>query len=134
MRSGVVQGENGRSHGGIDPDSFAARPDRGSAEKRSQVGRQRRTDEVMRLTKRPAAPAAEPETTAKRQPAAPQSTAESEIAAKSIAAAVEVPAAVPKPRVSRRLTRPADDCNRDGLLKGKKALVFGVANDHSIAW
>jgi enoyl-[acyl-carrier protein] reductase I len=55
-------------------------------------------------------------------------------AAGSIAAAVEAPTIVQKPRVSRRLTRPKDDCERDGLLKGKKALVFGVANDHSIAW
>jgi enoyl-[acyl-carrier protein] reductase I len=44
-----------------------------------------------------------------------------------------VPTAIRRPR-ARRLTRPADDCERDGLLKGKKALVFGVANDHSIAW
>ena len=39
----------------------------------------------------------------------------------------------PRPR-ARRLQRPSDDCAREGLLKGKKALVFGVANDHSIAW
>jgi len=52
------------------------------------------------------------------------------------AAAADLPVAVSvaKPRVSRRLSRPADDCDREGLLKGKKALVFGVANDHSIAW
>jgi enoyl-[acyl-carrier protein] reductase I len=37
-------------------------------------------------------------------------------------------------RRSNRLVRPADDCNENGLLAGKKALVFGVANDHSIAW
>jgi enoyl-[acyl-carrier protein] reductase I len=57
-------------------------------------------------------------------------------AAGPAAAAVEVPVvvSVAKPRVSRRLARPADDCDREGLLKGKKALVFGVANDHSIAW
>jgi enoyl-[acyl-carrier protein] reductase I len=57
-------------------------------------------------------------------------------AAGPAAAAVEVPVAVSvaKPRVSRRLARPTDDCDREGLLKGKKALVFGVANDHSIAW
>jgi enoyl-[acyl-carrier protein] reductase I len=47
--------------------------------------------------------------------------------------ALAVPTAVRRPR-AHRLTRPADDCERDGLLKGKKALVFGVANDHSIAW
>jgi enoyl-[acyl-carrier protein] reductase I len=80
----------------------------------------------MNLTNRPAAPTAPAE-----QAVAP--TPES-AAAQSVAAAVEVPAAVAKPRVSRRLTRPADDCVREGLLKGKKALVFGVANDHSIAW
>ncbi len=52
---------------------------------------------------------------------------------RSQAAAVEAATVVARPR-SRRLTRPADDCVREGLLKGKKALVFGVANDHSIAW
>jgi enoyl-[acyl-carrier protein] reductase I len=50
------------------------------------------------------------------------------------AAAVEVSTSVARRSVSRRLTRPADDCDREGLLKGKKALVFGVANNHSIAW
>ena len=36
---------------------------------------------------------------------------------------------------SRRLgTRASEETNRMGLLTGKKALVFGVANDHSIAW
>ena len=49
-------------------------------------------------------------------------------------AAVEAPAIVAKPRVSKRLVRPADDCEHSGMLSGKKALVFGVANDHSIAW
>jgi len=39
----------------------------------------------------------------------------------------------PRPR-ARRLQRASDDCNPNGLLAGKKALVFGVANDHSIAW
>ena len=33
------------------------------------------------------------------------------------------------PRVARRPAR-----TRMGLLEGKKALIFGVANDHSIAW
>jgi len=51
------------------------------------------------------------------------------------AAVAAAPAAVsvPRPR-GRRLTRPADDCKPEGLLSGKNALVFGVANDHSIAW
>lgn len=35
---------------------------------------------------------------------------------------------------SGRLRRPAEDHAPDGLLAGRKALVFGVANDHSIAW
>ena len=38
------------------------------------------------------------------------------------------------PRVSRRLARPNSEPTGTGLLAGKKALVFGVANDHSIAW
>ena len=80
----------------------------------------------MKLTNRTAAPAAPAEERAAStpEPATP----------KTVATAVEVPIAVSKPRVSRRLTRPADDCVREGLLKDKKALVFGVANDHSIAW
>ena len=91
----------------------------------------------MLLTKRPAAGAVEEETPAQPQSAAPGSASEAEPASgESAAAAVEVPisVAVAKPRVSRRLSRPKDDCDREGLLKGKKALVFGVANDHSIAW
>jgi enoyl-[acyl-carrier protein] reductase I len=52
----------------------------------------------------------------------------------SAAAVDEKPTAVAKPRVARRLARPTDDCDHTGLLAGKKALVFGVANDHSIAW
>ena len=64
----------------------------------------------------------------------PSATAPEPARTGSVAAAVEVATSVAKPRVSRRLTRPVDDCDRDGLLKGKKALVFGVANDHSIAW
>jgi enoyl-[acyl-carrier protein] reductase I len=52
----------------------------------------------------------------------------------SAAAADGKPTAVAKPRVGRRLARPTDDCDHTGLLAGKKALVFGVANDHSIAW
>jgi enoyl-[acyl-carrier protein] reductase I len=56
-------------------------------------------------------------------------------AAVASAAAVDAkPSTIAKPRAARRLARPADDCDREGLLKGKKALVFGVANDHSIAW
>jgi enoyl-[acyl-carrier protein] reductase I len=50
------------------------------------------------------------------------------------AANVEAPTVVRKPRVAGRLIRPSDDCDHEGLLAGKKALVFGVANDHSIAW
>ena len=94
----------------------------------------------MRLTKKPAASVAGQESIAAEpaEVAAPAASsapaANSAAAARSVASAVEVATAVSKPRVSRRLTRPADDCNRDGLLKGKKALVFGVANDHSIAW
>ena len=55
-------------------------------------------------------------------------------APRSLAAAVDAPVAMARPRVGRRLTRPVDDCEHSGLLDGKKALVFGVANDHSIAW
>src|ERR1035437_10124110 len=79
---------------------------------------------LMKLTKLSVAPAA------KQESAPTPGSARSQ----SVAAAVEMPTTVAKPRVSRRLTRPADDCVREGLLKGKKALVFGVANDHSIAW
>jgi enoyl-[acyl-carrier protein] reductase I len=50
------------------------------------------------------------------------------------AAVVETPAAARKPGSGRRLARPVEPCERTGLLAGKKALVFGVANDHSIAW
>ncbi len=52
----------------------------------------------------------------------------------SVAAAVDAPTTVARRRVTNRLTRAAEDCNENGLLSGKKALVFGVANDHSIAW
>jgi enoyl-[acyl-carrier protein] reductase I len=53
----------------------------------------------------------------------------------SARAAVGTAAASARPaRRSNRLVRPADDCVPEGLLSGKKALVFGVANDHSIAW
>ena len=52
----------------------------------------------------------------------------------SVAAGIDGPTTVAKPRVGRRLARAADDCEGNGLLNGKKALVFGVANDHSIAW
>ena len=69
----------------------------------------------MRLNKKPAGRAAEHDSTAQ-------------------AAATGATVSVAKPRVSRRLAHPADDCEHEGLLKGKKALVFGVANDHSIAW
>jgi enoyl-[acyl-carrier protein] reductase I len=53
---------------------------------------------------------------------------------KPAAAVVEPPAAARKPGSGRRLARPVEPCERTGLLAGKKALVFGVANDHSIAW
>ena len=59
---------------------------------------------------------------------------QSSIRSGAMAAAVEVAKVVAKPRVSKRLVRPADDCEHSGMLSGKKALVFGVANDHSIAW
>jgi len=91
----------------------------------------------MKLTKQSADGAAEPETADQPSPVVDESMSDPEPSpAESVAAAVEVPTAVSvaKPRVSRRLARPADDCDREGLLKGKKALVFGVANDHSIAW
>ena len=93
----------------------------------------------MRLTKRSAAGAVGEEDAipAHHEADAPKPTSGSGPApARAASAAVEVPTAVAvaKPRVSRRLSRPKDDCDREGLLKGKKALVFGVANDHSIAW
>jgi enoyl-[acyl-carrier protein] reductase I len=75
----------------------------------------------MRLTEKPTARAAEQDSTA---PPAPRAQA----------AAVEIATTAARPRVSRRLIRPSDDCEHEGLLAGKKALVFGVANDHSIAW
>jgi enoyl-[acyl-carrier protein] reductase I len=75
----------------------------------------------MRLTEKPTARAAEQDSTA---PPAPRAQA----------AAVEIATTAARPRVGRRLTRPSDDCDHTGLLAGKKALVFGVANDHSIAW
>jgi hypothetical protein len=99
----------------------------------------------MKLTKRPA-PSAEYQTIA-RGPAAKDSSngsgpggnlapAQSAASPESRADAVEVaaPTSVARPRVGHRLTRPADDCEHTGILAGKKALVFGVANDHSIAW
>jgi len=83
----------------------------------------------MKVPKRSVAPAAQQESIA-----GPDSTRPEPAAARARAAAVEVATTVARPRVSRRLTRPDKDCDREGLLKGKKALVFGVANDHSIAW
>ena len=80
-----------------------------------------RPTEPMRLTEKPTARAAEQDSTA---PPAPRAQA----------AAVEIATTAARPRVSRRLIRPSDDCEHEGLLAGKKALVFGVANDHSIAW
>jgi enoyl-[acyl-carrier protein] reductase I len=89
----------------------------------------------MKLTKRQAAHAPDQEPAAQPHPEAAESRTRPEPAhTRSRAAAVEVATTVGRRRVSRRLTRPADDCDREGLLKGKKALVFGVANDHSIAW
>jgi enoyl-[acyl-carrier protein] reductase I len=89
----------------------------------------------MRLTKRSAAGAAEKESALGPRPNAQGSTTAPRTASPQLrAAAVDVPTAVAKPRVGHRLTHPADDCEHEGLLKGKKALVFGVANDHSIAW
>ena len=78
----------------------------------------------MKLTKRPAGSAAAQESATDAGPAP----------AGSRATVVAVPTAIAKPRVAHRLTRPADDCEHTGILAGKKALVFGVANDHSIAW
>jgi enoyl-[acyl-carrier protein] reductase I len=49
------------------------------------------------------------------------------------AAARPAVAAQPTRPRGGRLARP-EPCERTGLLAGKKALVFGVANDHSIAW
>jgi enoyl-[acyl-carrier protein] reductase I len=49
------------------------------------------------------------------------------------AAASAAPTAVQRPRAPR-LPKAVEPCDRTGLLAGKKALVFGVANDHSIAW
>ena len=87
----------------------------------------------MKLTKRSAAENAGPDSPTPGQ-AVPNETIEpAPASAGSRPAAVEVATVVARPR-SRRLARPADDCVREGLLKGKKALVFGVANDHSIAW
>ena len=79
----------------------------------------------MKVPKRSVAPAAQQESIA-----GPDSTRPEPAAARAQAAAVEVATTVARPRVSRRLTRPDKDCDREGLLKGKKALVFGVANDH----
>jgi enoyl-[acyl-carrier protein] reductase I len=95
----------------------------------------------MRLTKRSATRAAEREPASETRPASHTGPAIGEPATEAEAipdgtraAAVEAPTAIAKPRTGHRLARPADDCVREGLLKGKKALVFGVANDHSIAW
>jgi enoyl-[acyl-carrier protein] reductase I len=89
----------------------------------------------MKLTKRAAEPAAgltafEPKPSSNGQSAAEHSP----VAPRAAAAVIEVPTAVVKRRVAHKLTRPADDCEHTGILAGKKALVFGVANDHSIAW
>jgi enoyl-[acyl-carrier protein] reductase I len=74
-------------------------------------------------------------TAAEREPATePRPDAVQRNAAGSVAAAVDAPVAVARRRVGHRLSRPLEDCAGNGLLEGKKALVFGVANDHSIAW
>ena len=97
----------------------------------------------MKLTRRSTAHTAEEETAIQthdagessngREAAIAEPSNAATPAAESGIAAVQAATVVARPR-SRRLARPADDCERDGLLKGKKALVFGVANDHSIAW
>jgi enoyl-[acyl-carrier protein] reductase I len=86
--------------------------------------------------KRAAVPAADKTSVADKMAASAPAAEPAPALAASHAPAVEAPApvSVQKPRVSHRLTRPAEDCNENGLLAGKKALVFGVANDHSIAW
>jgi enoyl-[acyl-carrier protein] reductase I len=43
-------------------------------------------------------------------------------------------ASAPRRRAAIPLRQTTEETNRMGLLEGKKALVFGVANDHSIAW
>jgi len=91
----------------------------------------------MRLTKKAAGTAAGGERAVpEKSPAAARSidTDGTDAATSASAAAVvEIPTAVARPR-SHRLVRPAEDCEHNGILNGKKALVFGVANDHSIAW
>ncbi len=89
----------------------------------------------MKLTKRSAARADEHEPASPTEPTLGELDTETDAEPTGTrAAAVEAPTAVAKPRTGHRLARPADDCVREGLLKGRKALVFGVANDHSIAW
>ena len=90
----------------------------------------------MKLAKRSAADAAEDKSGANGTSNTRDLTELDARSASPVAAAVEMPVATTsaRHRVARRLTRPDEDCVREGLLKGKKALVFGVANDHSIAW
>ena len=90
----------------------------------------------MTLTNRSADAAVGPMTALEPKPSSNgRSAAESTpVAPRAAAAVIEVPTAVVKRRVGHKLTRPADDCEHTGILAGKKALVFGVANDHSIAW
>ena len=70
-----------------------------------------------------------------RPESAAAETLEREVAPRGTApSAVEVATVAAKPAHRHTLARPDKDCDREGLLKGRKALVFGVANDHSIAW
>ncbi|HJX68332.1 MAG TPA: enoyl-ACP reductase [Candidatus Limnocylindrales bacterium] len=87
----------------------------------------------MRL-KRTASGTDKPTASNQESVATPESGPESQSDAVRSQAAAEVPTVVARPRVGRRLARSVDDCDGNGLLNGKKALVFGVANDHSIAW
>jgi enoyl-[acyl-carrier protein] reductase I len=59
------------------------------------------------------------------------SVKDSVVSAQGAATTTEAPARAAR---SHRLVRPCPEVTGSGLLAGKKALVFGVANDHSIAW
>jgi len=63
--------------------------------------------------------------------ATPAGTEETTVPAVPTEPAAPVSARNPR---SHRLVRPCPEETGSGLLAGKKALVFGVANDHSIAW
>jgi enoyl-[acyl-carrier protein] reductase I len=62
-----------------------------------------------------------------------ESVVSTQAAAAAAPAATAATAPARSPR-SHRLVRPCPEVTGSGLLAGKKALVFGVANDHSIAW